>query len=228
MRDEEKKTEAGGRPPVFARRDLMAGTGGAVLLCALGFAGKSSAAPLVRPPGTDSEGDFLARCLRCDRCLSVCPRDVITNARFSDGFLNWRTPTMSFKGADCDFCGKCAEVCPTGALKPFDKATEVIGTAALTESCIALRTSACRKCIDACPYDAIHHDEEGRPVVDEVRCNGCGTCVHICPASVFQSAQALQHAGERGILVKLPVNREKSRSVRRERRESETGKGGAA
>jgi len=44
--------------------------------------------------------------------------------------------------------------------------------------------SRCERCIDACPYEARRHDEElDRIVVDELMCQGCGSCAAVCPNS---------------------------------------------
>jgi len=36
-------------------------------------------------------------------------------------------------------------------------------------------------CMRACPFDAIRMDERGLPIVDLVKCTGCGVCVKECP-----------------------------------------------
>jgi heterodisulfide reductase subunit A len=44
--------------------------------------------------------------------------------------------------------------------------------------------SLCERCIDACPYGARWHDEEeDRIEVDELMCQGCGSCAAVCPNS---------------------------------------------
>jgi heterodisulfide reductase subunit A len=44
--------------------------------------------------------------------------------------------------------------------------------------------SLCEKCIMACPYHARYHDmEEYRIVVNELMCQGCGSCSAVCPNS---------------------------------------------
>ena len=157
-----------------ARRDLIAGAAGAVGLVVFGgFIGHStvSEASLVRPPGSRPEAEFLAM----------------------------RTPVMTFHLGHCDFCKKCAEVCPTGAIEDFAPETVRIGIAVVTESCIALRTGACTKCYEACPYDAVTLDARRRPIVDSLKCNGCGMCEYICPSNIFQAYQGKR---VRGIIVR--------------------------
>ena len=44
--------------------------------------------------------------------------------------------------------------------------------------------SKCELCIDTCPYDARHVEhEQGRIMVDQLACQGCGACAAICPNS---------------------------------------------
>jgi heterodisulfide reductase subunit A len=44
--------------------------------------------------------------------------------------------------------------------------------------------SLCERCLDACPYGARWHDEdEDRIMVDELMCQGCGSCAAVCPNS---------------------------------------------
>ena len=44
--------------------------------------------------------------------------------------------------------------------------------------------SLCERCIDACPYGARWRDEdEEKIVVDELMCQGCGSCAAVCPNS---------------------------------------------
>ena len=126
-----------------ARRDLIAGAAGAVGLVVFGgFICHStvSEASLVRPPGSRPEAEFLARCIRCDRCRSVCHTNAVGIAQFETGFLAMRTPVMTFHLGHCDFCKKCAEVCPTGSIEDFAPETVRIGIAVVMESCFALGT----------------------------------------------------------------------------------------
>ncbi len=44
--------------------------------------------------------------------------------------------------------------------------------------------SLCERCIDTCPYGARYRDEEeDKIVVDELMCQGCGSCAAVCPNS---------------------------------------------
>lgn len=184
-----------------SRRTFLKITGGAaILLLGLGGIGKSlPRKALLRPPGGQNEAAFIARCLRCDRCRSVCPTSVIGLASLADSILDARTPVMKFHLGYCNFCSKCVEVCPTQALKPFDSNTVKIGRAAVREEiCIAWDSGGCIVCVAACPYHAITLDELRRPVVDSDKCNGCGICEKVCPALVLR---AYVGGNIRGIIV---------------------------
>lgn len=149
-------------------------------------------ADLLRPPGSLPESEFMARCIKCERCVSVCPTNVLEPAGIEVGLLQARTPQLNFANDSCTFCDKCREVCPTAAIGPVDPWTPDqgrIGAAILHEDrCLAfLETNSCGICVEACPYEALSFDAGRCPVVDEKKCNGCGACVKICPANVFTS-----------------------------------------
>ena len=40
----------------------------------------------IRPPGSLPEEDFLARCIKCDACLNICPTNVLQPAGLEGGF----------------------------------------------------------------------------------------------------------------------------------------------
>lgn len=186
----------------LTRRNLISAGVGVVGIFALGAAAPrtSTAHTLpIRPPGAASEESFFARCLRCDRCRSICHTGAIGVSSWENGLMSLRTPVMDFRHGWCDLCGKCADVCPTGAIAAFDKSAVKLGIAELTESCIALRTGACTKCHEVCPHDAITLDARRRPTISPEKCNGCGKCEMACPSFIFQ---AMHGQRERGIVVR--------------------------
>jgi len=170
----------------LSRRDFLTSAVGIASLLALGGITRFAAGDdeCLRPPGAPDEKAFLARCVRCDRCRSICPTSVIGVGK---GFTASRTPVLNFHLGYCDFCGKCAEVCPTGALLHFDEKTVRIGLAEITDRCIAWNSGGCNICVEQCPYQAIVFDGQLRPLVDTAKCNGCGICENVCPALILRS-----------------------------------------
>lgn len=172
----------------FQRRQFLSSSAGIVVMLGLGFVGaQSKTQKLLRPPGGQNEDAFRSKCIKCDRCRSVCHTSVIGVAPIEEGFITARTPVMKFHLGFCDFCNQCVEVCPTQALEPFDKQTVKIGIATLTDTCIALNYGGCTLCFEACEYKAISLDDQKRPIIDANICNGCGVCEKICPALVLRS-----------------------------------------
>ena len=107
----------------MTRRQLMLGIGGIAALAGLGCLKFTPAQALVRPPGGQDEAALIANCVRCEKCVEVCPRDAIKLAHIEDGILSMRTPQMDFYRNYCDFCTEenggvplCAATCATGAL----------------------------------------------------------------------------------------------------------------
>ena len=91
---------------------------------------------------------------------------------------------MNFQYGSCTFCGACEQVCKYGALS---RALETPWglRASIGEVCLSTQGITCRSCGDACAAGAIRFRLElagrARPVIDETHCNGCGSCVAVCP-----------------------------------------------
>lgn len=200
------------------RRTFCVGAVGALAL--VGVAGGVSLVEprsLVRPPGGQDEDRLNALCVRCEKCLTVCPHSIIAPAHVEEGLVTMRTPRLTFEENYCDWCEQangghplCAQVCPTGALAlPADAHADdtVIGIAEVnTEQCLAWRMMLCEFCSDACPYDAIELDDFTRPVVVEDRCTGCGACESVCVS--LQNGSIAEGATERAIVVRSLGERE--------------------
>ncbi len=140
-------------------------------------------APL-RPPGAVNEAKFSALCIRCGRCIAVCPYKSLVPGGW------WRpaaagTPVCIPQRQPCYLCMLCPPVCPTGALAPIaDKHQVRMGQAHVSElKCYAFQGVLCRTCVDECPlpYEAIIQDAQLRPQVTD-KCVGCGICEKVCPA----------------------------------------------
>lgn len=197
--------DAGEKRASFSRRTLVTGAVGVAALLAVGGVGKAVAGErtLLRPPGAQDEARLLGACIKCDRCRSVCPENVIDVAHLEDGFVNARTPKMNFHRGYCTFCEgeyRCVTVCPTSAIAfGFDEPADKIGVAAIdTEQCLLFRSGSgkcSRECVAACAYGALSTDDAGRIVVDEAKCNGCGACEYECPSASYGSFTGSERRG---------------------------------
>lgn len=147
------------------------------------FRRRPETAPL-RPPGARPEPEFAALCIRCNRCIEVCPYGTLVPAGLEHGF-DAGTPLVEPGRIPCWLCMECPPVCPTGALEPTTEKTEVrMGTAEVDPGlCYAHRGILCRTCVDECPLGERAITQNGllHPVV-ESGCVGCGVCVRVCPA----------------------------------------------
>jgi ferredoxin-type protein NapG len=200
--------------PAISRRSLCVGAGGIAALLALGCVKFVPDQAIVRPPGGQDEAALLAGCIRCEKCVEICPRDVLKLTHIEDGVVAIRTPQMNFYSDYCDFCVEenggqplCVDACATGALSipEGQVATEIIlGKAYLeTDWCLAYHDTGCHICYDNCPYEAIELDELLRPYVLEDKCNGCGACEATCVSLTAGSRSIAPDATGRAIQVKV-------------------------
>lgn len=166
----------------FTRRNLIQlAAAGLVSAGLCGVTASLGAEPPARPPGALEEPDFMARCLRCMRCVDVCAPLALRPAGWLDGMKNVGTPIMDT--SKCIMCMECIRYCPTGALSKIPKSEVDIGQVVLVkEVCLAWRkTRRCDLCFKACPDKAILMEKKRFPVIVPENCNGCGICVRRCP-----------------------------------------------
>ncbi|MBZ4687747.1 MAG: ferredoxin-type protein NapH [Clostridia bacterium] len=180
----QKETAVSGKTGLSRRRLLEAG--GAALASAALFpavnAAKNSSPPLLRPPGAVPEPEFLARCIRCGKCIEVCSYKTL---KCGDAMMgaSLGTPYFAAREMPCYLCMECPDVCPSGALQPLKMEEVKIGIAQVDkERCYAYRGDICRSCWLNCPLidEALYMEQFRYPVVDKDKCTGCGICEYVC------------------------------------------------
>ncbi|ABK44608.1 4Fe-4S ferredoxin, iron-sulfur binding domain protein [Magnetococcus marinus MC-1] len=167
-----------------------------------------SSAGLIRPPGALDEVDFLARCIKCEACMRVCPTNVLQPALLEGGFEGIWTPLLNNQIGYCEHhCVLCGQVCPTAAIRPISVAEKVgakpfeqpikLGTAFFDHGrCLpwAMQTP-CIVCEEVCPtspkaiwYKKVEIPQRNgtmialkQPYVEPDQCIGCGICENQCP-----------------------------------------------
>ncbi len=210
------------RPPneaAAARRRFLAATVGLVAGAAggaglavgtrllLGGGDALQARPIVRPPGSVPEREFLRLCVRCGECFQACPNNVLQPVGFDRGLEPLWTPQVAADWSGCEpSCANCGQVCPTGAIRALpleEKRVARMGLAVVNKAtCLPhAEREDCQVCVDECAaagYQAIEFvrvgtqmDPLGRPVDDTGllapvvladKCVGCGLCQTRCYA----------------------------------------------
>ncbi len=195
-----------------SRRAFLGAAGCGALLAGVQYSGLNSllrpgrdglirAEDLIRPPGALPEPAFLDRCLRCGECMKVCPTNALQPALGQTGVDGLFSPVLTPRRGPCEpECAACGRVCPTQALQSLpleEKQWAKVGTAVvLPYRCLAWAEGRrCMVCQETCPYGAVKVvQREGAavpvPVVDALRCFGCGSCEFHCPVRL--SAIAVQ------------------------------------
>ena len=185
------------------RRELLTGFGAAVgsfALAEITMEAKEDFVTMIRPPGA-IKGTFESKCIRCSKCLNVCPTQGLQLIGFENGWENLFTPRLIPRAGYCDYnCTACIDICPTDAISQLtleEKQITPIGLARIDQNrCLpwAYQTS-CIICEEACPLPdkAVKFQEEHilnhkgedtnikRPYVVRELCIGCGICEHKCP-----------------------------------------------
>lgn len=142
---------------------------------------KQTTQNVVFPPGAQN---YLENCNQCNDCISACPHEAIRVFHGDDEqFAGY--PVIEPRTQACYFCEDfpCIESCDTGALVKTKNIK--LGLAEIIENnCLPYNGHICRSCVNNCPFpeQAIYCDAEGKPVVNEEICNGCGVCVQVCPS----------------------------------------------
>lgn len=137
-----------------------------------------------RPPWALAEADFLARCTRCDACVTACPSAILVRA--DGGF-----PAVDFSRGECTFCAECVRSCVPAALtRDGDEVPGWALKAHIGAGCLAMNAVECRVCGEACPESAIRFRPRlGGVALPELAlesCNGCGACFAPCPVRAIE------------------------------------------
>lgn len=138
--------------------------------------------PIIRPPGAVDESEFLAGCTRCNACVEACPHDAIVLA--PDRFRQATgTPMINPSQQPCLMCEDlpCAAACEPNVLRENLPRTIAMANL-LTYNCIAWQGGFCSVCSEHCPEPGALTMEQGKPVIHDDICTGCGVCHHVCPA----------------------------------------------
>jgi ferredoxin-type protein NapF len=172
---------------------------------------RSQNGPL-RPPGAKTESVFTGQCIRCGNCIRVCPSHIIHPDTGQSGILGFLSPIVRFEAGYCKKeCNACTRVCPSGALQPLgleQKNRYVIGTAQLDNALCLYGTSDCRACMNACKFDSIkvYFDKEAYesyPIVDPLKCNGCGACEMHCPTPDIKAIKVVKMSNQGDSIVNM-------------------------
>lgn len=125
-----------------------------------------------------------SKCVFCDICMKVCPKNAIRLRRKEDGTL-----TLAV-GEECSLCGACEPFCPTGAivLTVNGRRENLLvssGGFPLPLPKVEVDSSRCRQdcfeCSEACPLGALTIDSNHTIKVDESKCLRCPRCEDACP-----------------------------------------------
>ena len=140
---------------------------------------------VIRPPGALPEPGFADVCDRSGACVDVCPAQAIRMLKLpndpDDG-----TPHIIPAIQACVVCDDlaCMSACPSGALSPVAAGAIRMGLAEVRHDvCLRMSGEDCRLCVDFCPFgaEALEIGADGRVVVHDSGCVGCGVCEMRCP-----------------------------------------------
>jgi 4Fe-4S ferredoxin len=136
------------------------------------------------------------RCVGCDICKTVCPREAIEiRGRNETGGEELGQPTITIDENKCSFCGICNAICPFGAFTLAMNGERVIPVLEKESFPRLVREIEidesrcpvdCKECEEACPFSLIKVslDKAKSRVqvdIDKEHCPGCRLCEVKCP-----------------------------------------------
>ena len=161
---------------------------------------------ILRPPGAVDERAFLAGCTKCNECANACPVEAIFSAppRFGSAA---GTPMIDPMQAPCVMCEDtpCIAACEPNVLQA--ELGLRMGTAKIKQPhCLAFNGTICTVCSERCPVEGALALDQGRPVINEQACTGCGVCQYVCPApynaiAILPVASRYEESGEESAAV---------------------------
>jgi ferredoxin-type protein NapG len=175
----------------LTRRNLIYGFAGTTLLLGLGGAARYVVGDtsLLRPPGGQDENHLLSTCIKCNRCISVCPTNVISVAELTDGLINARTPRLDYRAAGRDRFSSGEIIEGVFKERGYEEGRQI-----LTDAHGANYCNFCNLCVENCPTGALGAFDPatqwiGLAKIATDRCiayervGGCRKCVDFCPFS---------------------------------------------
>ena len=111
---------------------------------------------------------------------------------FQEAEYKWRPVDFLQEGIfTCGMCHSPRNITESIAMAEAtaQRALRILATMRVTAGSIVAEVRhvlccLCEKCIEACPYGARwRDDDEGKIMVDELSCQGCGSCAAVCPNS---------------------------------------------
>ena len=175
---------------------IIAGVAAALVAAEGAYAvAANTSTKLLRPPGIQGEADFMARCIKCGKCIEACPYAALHAAGPAEGAAAG-TPCINAREQACRLCldFPCVAACPTGALRDVAQRSDPKAGYALIdeEVCIAYKGYRCEVCYRVCPlidqaitidFQAMEEDDihtKFIPTINRDVCTGCGLCVERC------------------------------------------------
>jgi len=123
------------------------------------------------------------RCIVCDICLKLCPKDAITLVESDDEVR------ITIDPQKCVLCGACEPLCPTNAVTLTLNGTRnntLVKNGGFPLPLPKIRVDKekcpadCTKCVDVCPVHAITIGAKHELAVNEADCLRCPWCVDAC------------------------------------------------